>query len=63
MKVHADRGRCVAAGQCILAAPEVFDQAEEDGIVIVRLPEPPAEAHRAVRDAVRDCPVRALSLS
>lgn len=34
-RVGAERDRCVGAGQCVLAAPGVFDQDEEDGLVRV----------------------------
>lgn len=61
MRVIADRERCVGAGQCVLAAPEVFDQSEADGRVIVR---PGTHSgNPAIPDAVDLCPARALSLS
>ncbi|MDX2860790.1 ferredoxin, partial [Streptomyces scabiei] len=33
MKVRVDETRCCGAGSCVLIAPEVFDQRDEDGIV------------------------------
>ena len=33
MKITVDEEKCCAAGQCVLIAPEVFDQRDEDGIV------------------------------
>ena len=33
MKVYVDQDRCIAAGQCVAHADEVFDQREDDGIV------------------------------
>ncbi|MFE3946199.1 ferredoxin, partial [Streptomyces sp. NPDC059118] len=35
MKVTVDQNKCVASGQCVLSAPDVFDQREEDGIVVL----------------------------
>ncbi|MCZ9347247.1 ferredoxin, partial [Streptomyces sp. TRM76130] len=35
MKINVDRSRCVGAGQCVLTAPALFDQGEEDGLVEV----------------------------
>lgn len=35
MKVIIDEDKCVGAGQCVLAAAEVFDQREDDGIVVL----------------------------
>jgi len=40
-----DVGKCVAAGQCVVVAPEVFDQREEDGVVILLTETPAAELH------------------
>ncbi|GAA0915578.1 hypothetical protein GCM10009574_018210 [Streptomyces asiaticus] len=31
MKITVDEEKCCGAGQCVLIAPEVFDQREEDG--------------------------------
>ena len=62
MRISAESDRCVAAGQCYLAAPDVFDQSDDGGVVIVLQPEPPREALESVREAVRACPARALTL-
>jgi ferredoxin len=60
MRIVVDRERCVGAGQCVLAAPEVFDQSEDDGRVLLR---PDADADRTPAPAAVDlCPSRALSL-
>lgn len=37
MKVHVDLPACVGSGQCVLAAPEVFDQDDEGIAVLLRL--------------------------
>ncbi|GAA2680956.1 ferredoxin [Nonomuraea recticatena] len=60
MRVIADQDRCVAAGQCVLSAPDVFDQREEDGVVMLRDPTPRPDLHDAVRDAVALCPAAAI---
>ncbi|MEV5645834.1 ferredoxin [Streptomyces flaveolus] len=60
--VSAERDRCAGAGQCVLAAPAVFDQDDEDGLVLVLAEQPPASQSDAVRDAVRSCPSGALIL-
>ncbi|GII53786.1 ferredoxin [Planotetraspora thailandica] len=62
MKIKADTGVCVGAGMCALTAPEVFDQSEEDGTVVLLQPEPPASREAAARRAVQLCPSGALSL-
>ncbi|WP_327096405.1 ferredoxin [Nocardia vinacea] len=48
MKVSVEADKCVAAGQCVLPAPEVFDQREEDGVVILLDETPAAERHDTV---------------
>lgn len=61
MKIQLDETRCVAAGQCVQAAPGVFGQ-DEDGIVML-VDEQSAESKLgAVRQAVRLCPTRVISL-
>ncbi|MBB4930204.1 ferredoxin [Lipingzhangella halophila] len=62
MKVTADREVCIGAGMCVLTAPAVLDQDEDDGRVRVLDADPPAEAHPAVREAERLCPSRAISV-
>ncbi|NKQ58938.1 ferredoxin [Amycolatopsis sp. K13G38] len=60
MRIVADKDVCVGAGQCVMTDPEVFDQSEDDGTVIV-LVEKPLDAEKA-REAVNVCPSQALSL-
>ncbi len=62
MKVTVDRERCASAGMCALTAPEVFDQDEEDGRVVLLDAAPPQARHRAVRDAATLCPSQAIRL-
>jgi ferredoxin len=62
MKVTIDMDRCVAAGQCVLAAPDVFDQRDEDGVVVLLNPSPPAESADAVRTAAALCPALAITV-
>ncbi|MEU7895167.1 ferredoxin [Nonomuraea sp. NPDC049152] len=62
MKITVDQGKCLGAGQCALLAPDVFDQREEDGVVILLDAAPPLELHDAVREAAAVCPVAASSL-
>ena len=61
MRITANRDVCVSGGMCVLTAPEVFDQDEEDGLVTVLAPDPPEELRERVIEAVRLCPSRALS--
>ena len=63
MKITVDEAKCCAAGQCVLLAPEVFDQRDEDGIVVLLDAEPAEERHAAVREAASVCPTLAIHLS
>ncbi|MFE1010316.1 ferredoxin [Streptomyces sp. NPDC058794] len=60
-RVVARRDRCVGAGQCVLAAPAVFDQDEQDGLVVVLVERPTETQSDAVNDAVWACPSGALT--
>ncbi len=62
MRVVGDREICVASGVCAMVAPEVFDQDDKDGRVVVTEECPGAQNEQAARDAVRLCPSGALSL-
>ncbi|EIV92402.1 ferredoxin [Frankia sp. QA3] len=62
MRIVAERDRCIGAGNCVMTAPEVFDQGE-DGLVapLVDEADPVAPASvDAARRAVARCPATAL---
>ncbi|MBP2328232.1 ferredoxin [Kibdelosporangium banguiense] len=62
MRIIADTGRCVGAGQCVLTEPALFDQSENDGTIIVLNEKPEGELVEKAREAARVCPSQALSL-
>ncbi|MEF2526625.1 MULTISPECIES: ferredoxin [Streptomyces] len=59
--VHVDRGVCIGAGQCALTAPEVFTQ-DDDGFGQVLPGREDGRGSALLREAVRACPVAAISL-
>ncbi|MET0132736.1 MAG: ferredoxin [Kibdelosporangium sp.] len=61
MKIIADTGKCVGAGQCVLTAPTLFDQSEDDGTVIVLNDMPAGELVEKAREAAHVCPSQALT--
>ncbi|GLW24573.1 ferredoxin FdxD [Microbispora amethystogenes] len=61
MKIVVDYEACEANAVCMGLAPEVFEVDDQD-ILWVLTPEPPAELLDRVRHAVRSCPKAALSL-
>ncbi|MGW8378134.1 ferredoxin [Streptomyces sp. ODS28] len=62
MNISVDEEKCCGAGQCVLVAPEVFDQREEDGIVLLLAQSPARDTHEAVREAAAVCPTGAITL-
>lgn len=62
MKVTVDQDKCIASGQCVAAAADVFDQRDEDGIVVLLEAAPPAESAAEVRHAATVCPALAITI-
>lgn len=63
MKLTVDQDKCCGAGACVLSAPEVFDQRDEDGVVTLLTPEPGPGQHAAVREAAAVCPAAAIHVT
>ncbi|MEU2788890.1 ferredoxin [Streptomyces sp. NPDC007100] len=62
LRLGVDRDRCVGAGMCALTAPGVFDQDDDEGLVVLLAPAP-APGHRAAaRMAAGLCPAGAIAL-
>jgi ferredoxin len=61
MKVELEAERCVASGQCVLAAMDVFDQ-DDDGIAVLLEETPAPELLDDVKEAVAVCPAAAIRL-
>jgi ferredoxin len=61
MRITIDESRCIAAGQCVLNAPELFDQRDEDGIVVLLDANPPVAEEPAARLAAQLCPAQVIS--
>ena len=63
LRVRADRDKCVSSGQCVMTAPDVFDQDEDEGVVVVKNDTPPAELAADVRQAGMMCPAMAITVT
>ncbi|MFB9368507.1 ferredoxin [Kitasatospora sp. NPDC001664] len=63
MQVTVDQDRCCGSGQCVLTAPAVFDQSEDDGLVELLDPAPGPAERPAVRLAAALCPGGAITLT
>jgi ferredoxin len=62
MRVNVDQDKCIASGQCVMVAGDVFDQRDSDGIAVLLEPEPAAEHAADVRHAATVCPALAITL-
>lgn len=62
MHVTVDQDRCCSSGQCVLTAPAVFDQSEEDGLVLLLQDRPADALHQQVRIAATLCPGSAIGI-
>lgn len=60
MHIEIDEDACIGAGQCVLAAPGVFDQREDDGIVVLVSPDAPASERGNVEEAANRCPASVI---
>lgn len=62
MKVKVNRDECIGAGQCVMTVPDVFDQDEDSGTVVLLQETPPAALRDGVEKAVRFCPARVIEV-
>ncbi|MFI7003363.1 ferredoxin [Nocardia sp. NPDC050175] len=62
-RVVVQRDRCAGTGNCVFAAPEVFDQHPDDGRVVLLDPDPPRRLDPALQEAIDVCPVQAITLA
>jgi ferredoxin len=60
MKVAVDQDKCISSGQCVSHTSAVFDQRDDDGVVVLLDENPPAEQAENVRRAAADCPSAAI---
>lgn len=63
MHAQVDQEKCISSGQCVMNVPAVFDQRDDDGVLILRINRPPTECQDNVRRAALMCPARAITLS
>lgn len=61
MRITADLGKCRAYGNCLAAAPDIYDLTEDDVVMILE-PNPAPDREEAARSGVRQCPSKALAV-
>jgi ferredoxin len=62
MKVIVDQDKCASSGNCVMYAPGIFDQRDDDGVVVLVNENPPAEQAENARKAAANCPALAISI-
>ena len=62
MKVTVDQDKCVSSGMCVMNAAEVFDQRDDDGVVVLLVDEPGPEQAGETRNAAAACPALAIHI-
>jgi ferredoxin len=62
MKVTVDQDVCASSGNCVMNAPEVFDQRDEDGVVVLLNESPSAQDAEGARRAAAACPALAIHI-
>ncbi|MGE2691311.1 ferredoxin [Mycolicibacterium pulveris] len=62
MKITVDQDKCVSSGQCVLNATEVFDQRDDDGVVVLLNDSPDGEDADNARKAAAACPALAIHI-
>ncbi|MEU5999346.1 MULTISPECIES: carboxymuconolactone decarboxylase family protein [unclassified Streptomyces] len=61
--VRIDRERCCSSGQCVTTAPDVFEQSDDDGLVLLRPGHRASAAQPGVRLAAALCPGGAITVT
>ena len=62
MKVTVDQDKCVSSGMCVMKAADVFDQRDDDGVVMLLVGEPGPEQAEETRKAAAACPALAIDI-
>jgi ferredoxin len=60
MRVGIDLSRCAGYGNCVEAAPDVFDMSDDADVAVVLIENPGPEYAQQVRKAARVCPAEAV---
>ncbi|WP_077801671.1 ferredoxin [Streptomyces sp. JHA26] len=63
LRIAVDSEKCCGAGTCVLIAPEVFDQTDDEGLAFVVCGEPDPEQADSVHEAALACPRGAITVT
>ena len=62
MRVIRNADTCELHGECVLAAPEVFEIRDDDEVVTVLNPEPGEQLRAKVESAAVNCPTGSIEI-
>jgi ferredoxin len=62
MKINVDFDACAAHGDCVVAAPELFDLSDDDDVVRLLVEEPPESLRTQAQAAADACPMFAIQI-
>ena len=62
MKVIVDQDKCVSSGMCVMNSPDVFDQRDDDGVVVLLIENPSPDQAGITRSAAAACPALAIQI-
>ncbi|MGV0606444.1 putative ferredoxin [Mycolicibacterium flavescens] len=62
MKLTVDQDKCVSSGQCVLNASDIFDQRDDDGVVVLLNDSPAGDQADDARKAAAACPALAIHI-
>jgi ferredoxin len=62
VRVTVEQDKCVSSGQCVLNASDVFDQRDDDGVVMLLVAHPGSELAEDTRKAAAACPALAIDI-
>ncbi|WP_326545897.1 ferredoxin [Mycolicibacterium sp. ND9-15] len=62
MKITVDQDKCVSSGQCVLNAGDIFDQRDDDGVVVLLDDSPAGDQAENARKAAAACPAIAIHI-
>lgn len=62
VRVAVDEERCCGSGRCVLEVPDVFDQRDRDGVVVLLRAAPGEDRRAAVVAAAGLCPTGAIAI-
>jgi len=62
LHVEIDLDLCNGYGNCVVAAPDVFDLDPETNLAVLRTASVSPDRRAAVEEAAADCPVQAIRI-